>query len=470
MKKLLTFAIGLFASISSANAQFPCDFTFTADTTSGVYTFTAPPQFSSFLYSFEWVFFIDNSVQYGQTTSHIYSTSGIDSVMLNVYASDSTLACSSIQVFEIGGSGGSSDCQINYSGSPANPYLYFFNVNGNSPATWTLPNGNTETGFQLAYTFNGPGTYDVCASVMSGGAVCNSCVTVVIPQDTIINPEYNCDAYFWYGTSSLVGYFVPTYNVILNSSSYAWTFGDGSSSNEQYPYHEYAAPGYYDVCLTYTSGPCSDYYCQTVYIPEYSFPPIDSTCIANFIITQTSPYEVTIVNDASGNNLEFSWTLTGNGMSITSSGAYPSMQVQSAGDYLFCLDVIGADSCYASFCDSISIGDDGLLGGRLSAAGFTINIVSPQTITGFVTGIESPEAASTISLFPNPFTDFITISDLSASQSEYNVFTIEGRKVLSGTVNGANQVVSVSSLSSGVYFLQLISKEGKISTQKIVKK
>jgi PKD repeat protein len=469
MKKLLTFAIGLFISIASTKAQIPCEFTVTPDTISGEYTFTAPSEFSSLLYSFEWIFGNITSVQYGQTVINTYQGTGVDSVTLQIYNSDSTIACISAMAVYYYAPNAVSECPINFSGSPSNPNLYLFSINSNYPATWTFPDGSTQSGFQTTYTFNGPGTYEVCASASGGGFICNSCVTVVIPQDTIIIEE-PCSASFWAGTSSLVGYFVPTYNEMFNSSSHAWGFGDGSSSTEQYPYHEYTAPGYYDVCHTYINGSCSDYVCQTVYIPEYSFPPIDSTCNADFIITQTNPYEVTIVNAATGNNLDFSWTLSGNGISITSSGAYPSLQVEAAGDYLFCLDVLNADSCFSSFCDSINIGDDGALGGRLSAAGFTINVVSPQTITGFVTGIESPELASDVAIFPNPFTDFITISDKTASQSEYNVFTIEGRKVLSGSIYGTNQLVSVSSLSSGIYFLQFISKEGKISTQKIVKK
>ena len=51
-----------------------------------------------------------------------------------------------------------------------------------------------------------------------------------------------------------------------------WNFGDGTSSTQQYPFHQYAVPGQYVVCLTTTATystalggntTCTDTYCDS---------------------------------------------------------------------------------------------------------------------------------------------------------------------------------------------------------------
>jgi PKD repeat protein len=470
MKKLLTLAIGLFATVASLNAQFSCEFTTTTDSLSGVYYFDAPQDLSPNLYFFEWFFNNGSNVAFGSSVVFAYNAPMIDNVTLNVYGADSNIVCVSVIPVNILVGGSNTNCPIDYYCLPSDLSTYTFTSPGsNYPPTWTFPDGTTITGFEVEYTFPQSGINTVCMLINGSGFFCQDCVDILVSGDTIINPDPACNADFWASTSSLVGYFIPNYYSFSNNiSSYSWDFGDGSTSTENYPYHVYNAPGYYDVCLTLTNGNCTDNMCQTVYIPEYSFPPIDTSCYAGYIITQENPYEVTIVNASTGNNLEFSWTLTGNGISVIASGAYPSLTIQSTGDFLFCLDVIGADSCFSSYCDSITIGDNGILGGRINAAGFSINVVSPQTITGFVTGIDKTEAP-TFEVYPNPFNDFIVVKNM-VSNSQYNVFSVDGRSIASGNIAGNNQVISTSALSAGIYVLQLISKEGQIATQKIIKK
>ena len=469
MKKLLTLAIGLFASLASLNAQFSCEFTTTTDSLSGVYYFNAPQDFPTSQYTFEWFFNNDQNVAFGSSVVFVYNAPMFDLVTLNVYGADSSIVCVSVMPLNILVGGGSTNCPIDYFGLPSDLNTYTFTSPGSNYApTWTFPDGTAITGFEVNYTFPQSGTYTVCM-LINGSFSCQNCVDILVSGDTIINPDPACNADFWASTSSLVGYFIPDYYPFSNNmSSYSWDFGDGSTSTENYPYHVYNAPGYYDVCLTLTNGNCTDNMCQAVYIPEYSFPPIDTSCYAGYIITQENPYEVTIVNASTGNNLEFSWTLYGNTISMTASGSYPSLTVQTTGDFLFCLDVIGDNNCFSSFCDSISIGDDGILGGRINAAGYTINVVSPQTITGFVTGIDKTEAP-TFEVYPNPFNDFIVVKNM-VSNSQYNVFSVDGRIIATGNVTGDNELISTSTLSAGIYVLQLISKEGQIATQKIIKK
>jgi hypothetical protein len=55
--------------------------------------------------------------------------------------------------------------------------------------------------------------------------------------------------------------------------THRWTFGDGDSSSFFNPTHIYAAPGWYEVCLTITgldslNSACSDTHCDSIYVSD----------------------------------------------------------------------------------------------------------------------------------------------------------------------------------------------------------
>lgn len=96
--------------------------------------------------------------------------------------------------------------------------------------------------FPLFYDFEGYSTF-VCARDASG--------------DLWANPAENwkCDSLlcpvpitrFSVATNEKT---VALSNQSLNGKSWLWEFGDGQTSTQQHPVHEYAEPGCYDVCLT----------------------------------------------------------------------------------------------------------------------------------------------------------------------------------------------------------------------------
>ena len=70
----------------------------------------------------------------------------------------------------------------------------------------------------------------------------------------------------------------------------------------------------------------------------------------------------------------------------------------------------------------------------------------------------------TIKLFPNPSTDFIKVSELTAKEN-YKIFTILGSEIKRGSVSN-NETIDIRNLNSGVYFLKFDNG----TTKKIVKK
>ncbi len=150
---------------------------------------------------------------------------------------------------------------------------------------WLLPDGSLSIGSNVTYTFSGPGAYGVCMqSSDATGCTSVACDTVIVGADGTINPTdpIPCLAGFWmvqaYGDTSNGGNFlapIPNAVWVLGLSSaidgidtYVWDFGDGNSSTEVYPTHQYDGPGPYQLCLTISNGNCSDTFCDTVSMDE----------------------------------------------------------------------------------------------------------------------------------------------------------------------------------------------------------
>jgi len=467
MKKLLTLAIGFILANTALNAQ-TCNFEYLQDPTSGTYYFTAPSFSDTVNIQYFWSFENGTAYGYGLYVTHNYSQSMIDVVTLNVYNNDSTLICSSSQTIQVEvDTIPSSTCPIYYEYNSADYNTITFSVPGsNYPPTWNFGDSTVTSGFQVSHTFPGPGNYLVCMNITGGGFVCDNCVNVTVFGDTILNPV-DCNSSFFVATSALVGYFIP--EGYSNNDSYSWTFGDGSSSTEMYPYHTYNAAGVYDVCLTVTNENCFENLCQQVIIPESNVIPGDSSCNAYYIVSQENPFEVSVVNITSGNDLTFNWTISSGLITISATGAYPEMNIESTGSFLLCLTVSNANGCSSIYCDSIVVGENGVIGGKVSAAGFVINVVSPQEITGFEALGINQNVNATFNTYPNPFTDVLTISAEGANIRSFEIFSVDGKKVMQGAVNGNVETVNTSTLNKGIYMLGLIDSNGARTVKKVVK-
>ena len=150
-------------------------------------------------------------------------------------------------------------------------YFYNTSVTNNGSVVWNvdgvtysvtptiaLTNG-AHNEFQTVYDQNGlvcdtayQSIYVYCAN--NGTTTPTGCQ--VSSQFYIFGDSLNPGNYFAYNLSSGSG-----------TLSYLWNFGDGSTSTQQYPFHQYAVPGQYIICLTVTSTSgsltCTDTYCDS---------------------------------------------------------------------------------------------------------------------------------------------------------------------------------------------------------------
>jgi PKD repeat protein len=472
MNKIFLSTLLLISSFATVIAQPNCTFSFTADTNNCTYTYSAPAEFANpMLYNIIWTYGNGSGFGSGSPFTAAYNGPTTDVVTMTVLMNDSNLVCNSTQTIQIcGGGNNNPGCTVVAQNNGVSN-TYAFSVPGaNYPATWTFPDGTTASGWNATYTFPGPGVYQVCANITGGGFTCNDCETIYIADDSSNTNPTNCNANFYASTSALTGYFIPYGNNLntdpaTGTANYVWNFGDGSSSNEVYPYHIFDQAGIYNVCLTVWNSTCADTVCQNILISDNNTIPNDSSCQAYFVMTQQSPFEVTVVNASTAANALYTWTISGNGITLTAEGAYPSMTIETTGIYGLCLTVT-SNNCTSTYCDSLAIGTDGLMGGRLSELGFTINVTSPQAITGFdVTGIEA--AAFEFSVYPNPASDVLMISGID--QGRFAVYSIDGKMVNSGMITGQNQIIETANLQAGIYFINVWNAAGDRSVQRIVK-
>ena len=93
-----------------------------------------------------------------------------------------------------------------------------------------------------------------------------------------------------------------------------------------------------------------------------------------------------------------------------------------------------------------------------------VDDISVTTVT-LATG-ESIVKQNGVNIYPNPFTDFIRISDVKNVVS-VSIVDMSGRMVK--TVKPANEI-NLSSLKSGMYLINLTMKDGSVKTVKSIKK
>jgi PKD repeat protein len=122
-------------------------------------------------------------------------------------------------------------------------------------------------------------------------------------------------------------------NTSINATSYLWSFGDGNTSTEATPMHQYSADGMYTLMLIAFNDCGADTLSGSVSIVT---PPV-----ADFSVNGGSgctPLEVTFNNEASDNATDFLWSFPG-GTPAASAEKSPTVVYEQAGVYSVILHV-----------------------------------------------------------------------------------------------------------------------------------
>ena len=255
-----------------------------------------------------------------------------------------------------------------------------------------------------------------------------------------------------------------------NFNKSRWSFGDGSISTASSLNHTFSANGTFMVVLAVKDstigGACTRYSIDTVHVTGVVNP---LQCVAGYSLYRSSsiPNSFTLVNSSVGSNLSYLWDFGDGG---TSAQQYPSHSYYTAGPFNLCLTVDDSAGCIDTYCDSLGI--DGVV---FKQAGFTINgiappIADPDTTGGPDTTIASIdhdwELISEVELYPNPLSDQLTIAGNQLTINQIKIIDVTGKMII--TINQHTRVVNVADLSSGIYFIRVITDE-RIVTKKFVK-
>jgi PKD repeat protein len=202
--------------------------------------------------------FGDGATSTDQSPVHEYTSAGTYTVTLTVSGtggSDSESKTDYITVSEPG------TIDAGFSGNP---------ISGDSPLTvsftdessgtydswyWDFGDGSISTGQNPAHTYNLVGTYTVTLTIDGPEGSDSESKTnyITVTDPGTISAGFNATPTS--GEAPLVVQFID--QSIGNVTSWSWNFGDGGTSAEQHPSHQYTNPGIYTVSLTVT-GPAGD--------------------------------------------------------------------------------------------------------------------------------------------------------------------------------------------------------------------
>lgn len=196
----------------------------------------------------------------------------------------------------------------------------------------------TGSGFQWSgagdqsHTYNAPGTYTVsyAASIQGATAGCADTATVVLEvlprptADFTLDQDAACDSIT-----------VTITDQSISAVSYAWDFGDGTTSNSANPpAHFYGSAGAYVLSLTVTNAlGCTHTFSRTVNVYD---PPTVAIQAANLCFGESAQFTPVIGTDPGNAVNAWDWDF---GDGNTSSAQNPTHQYASAGPYTITLTV-----------------------------------------------------------------------------------------------------------------------------------
>ena len=221
---------------------------------------------------------------------------------------------------------------------------------------WDFGDGSTSTEQNPEHTYDAPGEYEVCLSVVTTDG-CES--TICMP--VIIDDPADCQAHFQYWQEELWDPDGTPNNTFggttlcfqSNSSgganSWLWSFGDGTTGSEEYICHEFPAAGEYEVCLTIENDfGCSSTICLNVTVEE-----VEPYC-QPFFGYEVNGLTVSFVDFCWNPAIAWNWTF-GDGNSSTEQN--PEYTYAAPGEYEICLTATTEDGCTATYCEIVVISD-----------------------------------------------------------------------------------------------------------------
>ena len=357
--KQLTLLASMLLFVLSGWAQ--CQASFTAvDNGNGTVSFTNTSTGGNGIWS-SWDMGDGNNV-YSYSPTHTYSANGTYIVCLSIIDSlqnCTSTFCDSVQVTGAGGGGGA--CNLSFSLSSQGTTI--IGTNSSSGAAyyeWYIwgPGGGVQNipGTNLNYNATQTGNYWVCLyGFDQNQQFCDSTCSSIYMQ----GGGGGCSVSLWSADSAGYTYFGANATGVA-PFTYLWDFGDGNTSTQQYPIHQYNSFGSYVACVTITdANQCTSTDCDTITISGGG-----CSVTANGIDTAGSWFFW--ANATGAAPFTYYWDF---GDGNTSTQANPSHVYAQAGTYQACVTITDANQCTSTSCTTITVGG----GGGGCSASFTLS-------------------------------------------------------------------------------------------------
>ncbi|MEQ8925722.1 MAG: PKD domain-containing protein [Fulvivirga sp.] len=199
---------------------------------------------------------------------------------------------------------------------------------------WDFGDGSSSNERSPSHAYSQAGTYHVQLTATSA----DGCQMSIIKNELITVHDVKADFTMEIGESSCAPLLVKFENESLNSTSYQWNFGDGSTSTSSNPFHIYQEAAGYDVTLvSMNKYGCSD----TLFTPGI----VKATGPGSFIeLSENRVCNPSVIqfNDTSMKAVSWQWLFGDGG---TSSEKSPSYTYTIPGKYSISLFSSDQDGC-----------------------------------------------------------------------------------------------------------------------------
>jgi len=364
----------------------------------------------------------------------------------------------------------------------------------NDSILWNWGDGNSSLGNSVSYSYSTPGIYNVQQIAY------NDCGN----SDTLSTTLTICGAVaanFGFSGQGSTRLFSSNASVGV-ALSYAWNFGDGSSSTSANPSHTYVSAGSYTVTLTVTDA-CGTVdvttsaidICQTV-IPNFTNTFSGSTFTFSAQPSGLSNYDWNFGDGSTGSGINVTHTYSSIGTyyvtlncTDTCGGSYSVLDTVSTcpalnANFNFNITSSGSNGMLVQFFANVS-GSLGLIwdwgdgsqtvtqAASISHQYATVNLNYTITLKAYNECGDTVEVMKSLNevglpeqsvlkfkTYPNPVSESLTIEFTRPLNGTYYLFDVTGRLVRSECfTESAFVIFSTSNLSRGSYILKVESNQ-----------
>ena len=296
--------------------------------------------------------FGDGSVSVLPDPVHVYSSSGLQHVVLTI--SDSTGNCIRTNSQDI--QAGNTACSAAFTYFANSTTVSFKNTSIGSATSlnWFFGDGTQSNQANPVHIYPAPGFYKVELNTYNS---INRCMDNSVQTILAGTQGKDCQAAFTYFSNLTKDSSIQFSNqsIVTGSTGYIWNFGDSKTSTLANPSHHFNDSGYFNVCLTVSArtGGCHKSHCQFIKAGNTK-----ADCYIKFDYTiDTAAHQVLFQDRSIGNPVSYRWYFGSGDSSILQN---PEFSYSSNGYYPVRLIALTSSGCRGEYLQLIGIHEDSL--------------------------------------------------------------------------------------------------------------